>query len=245
VNVFGLDSGYNLSMETSRNDSDLDALPAAIKAAFLAERAARIEAQARADQLGKHNCRLEKHNDHLEKHNDRLEEYAKRLEGLVSEYKRALYGKKSERLDPDQLALAFEDLETAIGEAESKAESAGDSGGEESSSPGKPKRRAKRNLGNLPKEFPRTEQVIEPDSILCPCGCGEMKRIGEDRSERLDIIPAQFRVIVTIRPKYACRSCADKVVQAPAPGHLIEGALPSEGTIAQVIVSKYADHRVS
>ena len=47
----GAESGYNLSMQASKNDPDLDALPAAIKAAFLAERTARIEAEARADQL--------------------------------------------------------------------------------------------------------------------------------------------------------------------------------------------------
>ena len=205
-------------MQTSLYDSDLDALPTAIKAAFLAERAARIEAQARAEHL---------------------DEHVKRLEYLVLEFKRALYGKKSERMDPDQLALALEDLEIAI----SDTQGAEDSGGsEENSSPNKPKRRAKRNLGHLPKELPRTERVIEPDSIQCSCGCGEMKRIGEDRSERLDIIPAQFQVIVTIRPKYACRSCEGNVIQAPAPAHLIEGALPTEGAIAHVIVSKYADH---
>jgi len=213
----GVESGYNLPMQASQDDSDLDALPAAIKAAFLAERTARLEAEARADQL---------------------DEHVKRLEYLVVEFKRALYGKKSERLDPGQLALAFEDLKTAIGEAEAAKDDPHTNG----SSPCQPKRRAKRNLGHLPKELPRTEHVIEPDSIQCPCGCGEMKRIGEDRSERLDIIPAQFLVIVTIRPKYACRSCQGKVIQACAPAHLIEGALPSEGLIAHVLVSKYADH---
>ena len=76
----------------------------------------------------------------------------------------------------------------------------------------------------------------------CPCGCGEMVRIGEDRTERLDIIPAQFRVIVSIRPKYACRQCTDGVTQAKAPAHLIEGALPTEALIAHVLVAKYADH---
>lgn len=70
-----------------------------------------------------------------------------------------------------------------------------------------------------------------------------MVKIGEDRSERLDIVPAQFRVIVTIRPKYVCRGdCDSKVVQAPAPAYLIEGALPSDALIAHVLVSKYADH---
>ena len=69
-----------------------------------------------------------------------------------------------------------------------------------------------------------------------------MARIGEDRVERLDVIPAQFRALVTIRPKYACRRCAGATTQAPAPAHLIEGALPTERLIALVLVSKYADH---
>ena len=60
--------------------------------------------------------------------------------------------------------------------------------------------------------------------------------------ERLDIVPAQFRVLVVRGPKYACRSCEDVVVQAPAPTRLIEGGLPTETTVAQVLVSKYADH---
>ena len=63
-----------------------------------------------------------------------------------------------------------------------------------------------------------------------------------DISERLDVIPAQFRVIVTRRPKYACRSCKDGVAQAPAKPRLIEGGMPTEATVASVIVGKYADH---
>src|SRR3546814_9441215 len=59
-----------------------------------------------------------------------------------------------------------------------------------------------RNRGQLPAHLPRVEQIVEPESRMCPCGCGEMARIGEDVSERLDVIPAQFRVLVTRRPKY-------------------------------------------
>jgi transposase len=55
-------------------------------------------------------------------------------------------------------------------------------------------------------------------------------------------VPAQFRVLVVRRPKYACRACENVVVQAPAPARLIEGGLPTEATVAQVLVSKYADH---
>ena len=66
--------------------------------------------------------------------------------------------------------------------------------------------------------------------------------IGEDISERLDVIPAQFRVIVTRRPKYACRACEGGIVQAPAPAHLIEGGMPTEAMVAHVLVGKYADY---
>ena len=160
----------------------------------------------------------------------------RRLEHLVRELRRALYGKKSEKLSPGGLQLAFEDLEGAVAEAEEEAASGA------AAVPRKKRSPVARNLGHLPETLPRIERVIEPESTLCPCGCGEMARIGEDRTERLDIVPAQLRVIVTIRPKYACRVCEEGVTQAPAPSHLIEGALPSEGAIAHVLVSKYADH---
>lgn len=91
--------------------------------------------------------------------------------------------------------------------------------------------------------------MIEPDSNACPCCGGELHVIGEDTSKRLDEVPAKVRVIVTRRPKYACRSCqkigADTVagvIQAAAPARLIEGGLPTEAMVADVVVSKHADH---
>ena len=167
-----------------------------------------------------------------------LDEYVKRLEHLVKEYRHALYGKGSEKLTADQRQLAFEDIEVAVAEIEDT----GDAPEPAQDAPSKKRRPAKCNHGRLPEEFERITQVIEPDSIDCPCGCGEMIRIGEDRSERLDITPAQFQVIETVRPKYACRTCQEGVHQAPAPAWLIEGAMPTEGMIAHVLVSKYADH---
>jgi transposase len=83
--------------------------------------------------------------------------------------------------------------------------------------------------------------VIEPESTDCDCS-HERHVIGEDVSERLDIIPAQFRVIVTRCPKYACRVCEGGIVQPPAPAKLIPGGMPTEAMVAHVIVSKYADH---
>ena len=69
-----------------------------------------------------------------------------------------------------------------------------------------------------------------------------MALIGHDSSERLDVIPAQFRVVVMRRPKLACRACEGVVVQAPAPARLIEGGLPTEALVASVLVARYADH---
>src|ERR1700749_4846918 len=69
-----------------------------------------------------------------------------------------------------------------------------------------------------------------------------MHVIGEDCSQRLDVVPAQYRVIVTRRPKYACRRCQEGVVQAPAPARLIEGGLPTERLVSHVLVTKDADH---
>ena len=61
-------------------------------------------------------------------------------------------------------------------------------------------------------------------------------------AERLDVVPATFRVLVTRRPRYGCRSCESAVVQAPAPARIVEGGIPTEALIAQVLVAKYADH---
>ncbi|VIO78758.1 hypothetical protein CI1B_74300 [Bradyrhizobium ivorense] len=103
-------------------------------------------------------------------------------------------------------------------------------------------RKRRNNRGALPAHLPRIEVVVDIDDKTCACCQGELHQIGEDKSERLDMVPAQFRVVVTRRPKYACRACEDDVLQAEAPARLIEGELPTEATVAQVLVSKYADH---
>jgi transposase len=137
-------------------------------------------------------------------------------------------------LPEDQMLLGLEDVEQTA---------ASDAATADQSAPAERAARAERrriNRGSLPAHLPRLEIVVDIDDKVCPCCQGELHRIGEDKSERLDIVPAQFRMLVTRRPKYACRACEDGVVQAPA--RLIEGGLPTEATLAQVLVSKYADH---
>src|SRR6478672_5495556 len=159
-----------------------------------------------------------------------------RLRQIIKELQRHRFGRRAETLPEDQMLLGLEDVEQA--EADRAAQTDG-------SSPSDRQVRAHKrriNRGALPAHLPRIEIVVDIDDKTCPCCQGELHRIGEDKSERLDIVPAQFRVLVTRRPKYACRTCEDGVVQAPAPARLIEGGLPTEATIAQVLVSKYADH---
>ncbi|MHC2377016.1 IS66 family transposase [Bradyrhizobium liaoningense] len=102
------------------------------------------------------------------------------------------------------------------------------------------RRKAKRNIGALPAHLPRVERVIEPASTLCPCCTGQMHRIGEESSEALDRVPAWLRVLRTIRPKYACRSCEGPIVQAPAPARLVEGGMATTALIAHIAAAKYA-----
>ena len=161
---------------------------------------------------------------------------SERLRQIIKELQRHRFGRRAEALPEDQMLLGLEDVEQTAASDEATADQA---------APAERTARAHKrriNRGSLPAHLPRIEVTADIDDKTCPCCKGELHRIGEDKSERLDLVPAQFRVLVTRRPKYACRSCEDGVIQAPAPARLIEGGLPTEATIAQVLVSKYADH---
>ncbi|MBB4275701.1 transposase [Rhizobium mongolense] len=144
--------------------------------------------------------------------------------------------------DPMQMELALEDLETAIAETQAQIALVEEKIAASVPDPEKAVPRKERKARALPQSLPRVERVIEPDSIACPCGCGNMVRIGEDRTERLDQIPARYQVIVTIPPKYACPKGRTGVVQARAPAHLLEGSWPTEALLAQIAVSKHSEH---
>ena len=159
-----------------------------------------------------------------------------RLRHLLRQLQRAQFGRRSEKLDPDQLLLALEDIEQAI----AANEAADDKKDAVAAKARAEKRRV--NRGALPAHLPRVDVTIEPEDTNCPCCREPMHVIGEETSKRLDVIPAQFRVIVTHRPKYACRSCEQAVVQAPAPERLIKGGLPTEAMVAYVLVAKFAWH---
>src|SRR6266567_4196589 len=159
-----------------------------------------------------------------------------RLRHLLRQLQRAQFGRRSEKLDPEQLLLALEDIEQAI----AGNEAADDKKDPVAARARSEKRRA--NRGALPIHLPHVDVTIEPEDTNCPCCRAPMHVIGEETSQRLDVIPAQFRVVVTHRPKYACRACEQAVVQAPAPERLIKSGLPTEAMVAYVLVAKYAWH---
>ena len=161
---------------------------------------------------------------------------SERLVQIIKEMQRHRFGRRAETLPEDQMLLALEEAEQTEAGAAAEEEARSTQVRAEAA------RRRRRNRGALPAHFPRIETTVDIEDKACPCCKGVLHRIGEDISERLDVVPAQFRVLVTHRPKYACRACENVVVQAPAPSRLIEGGMPTEATVAHVLVSKYADH---
>jgi transposase len=159
-----------------------------------------------------------------------------RLAQIIKELQRHRFGRRAETLPEDQMLLALEDAEQS--EAIAAAETEDKSPAERETAT----RKRRMNRGSLPAHLPCFEIIVDIEDKACPCCRGQLHRIGEDVAKRLDIMPARFRVLVTRRPKYACRACEEVVVQAPAPARLIESGIPTEATVAHVLVSKYADH---
>jgi transposase len=150
-----------------------------------------------------------------------------------------LFGKKSERVSPDQLRLAFAQLANEPGAASEPIEM--DSG--ERPGPGRRRRIPPPGRRPLPEALPRQRLEIDIPEADKICVCGHRKtRIGEAVTEKLEYVPASLRVIETARLKYACPHCHEGVVEAPAPPQAIEKSLAGEGLLAHVVVSKYLDH---
>jgi transposase len=217
-------------MTPSFDSARLAELPADLRALFEAQRFMLEAERNRAEH--ERATRL-----HVESELAASKEAVERLQLLVKEYERARFGKRSEKFDPDQLQLVLEDIEIAIAEVQEREDDRARRSGRPATRP-----RASRAARAFPAHLPRVERVIEPSSLACPCGCGQMVRIGEDRSSRLDVTPAQYRVIETVRPRYACSEGRSGVAQAPAPAHLIEGGVPTEALLAQVAVAKFSEH---
>src|SRR3954451_14468086 len=174
--------------------------------------------------------------DLVREERDAAQAEIEKLRLLIRQLQRGRFGRRSEKLDPDQLQLGLEDLEATAAAAEAAQEEAAARSG----APRAPRAR-RRNLGALPAHLPRVEVLVDAEDKGCPCCGGAMHVTGEDASEMLDIVPAVLRVRVIRRPRYGCRACEGAVVQAPAPERPVTGGMASEALLAHVLVAKYAD----
>ena len=188
------------------------------------------------DEIEQHKQLIAKTQVEIDQHKKELLYRQTKIEQLTHEIavtKRWKFGQHSERLDPAQASLLEETLDADIAAMESEIEAL------VTPEPvdrvrKQPKRAA------LPASLPRVEFRHEPDSTRCRCGC-QLKRIGEDVSEKLDYTPGVATVERHIRGKWACADCKT-LTQAPVPAQIIDKGIATSGLLAQVLVAKYADH---
>jgi transposase len=186
---------------------------------------------------------IAKHNESMEQHKE-LTSSTHEIEHLklvIEKFRRMIFGRKSEKLtgELEQLEFRLEELETA--QAAEEAAQAATEPAQTDSPRADSKRRTRPSRKPLPEDLPREVVTHLPPHANCPdCG-GVMRQFGEDVSEQLERIPATYKVIRHVRPKFACAAC-ERVIEAPAPARPIDNGLPGPGLLAHVLVSKYADH---
>ena len=152
----------------------------------------------------------------------------------VMRLKRWRFGSSSESLDTSTQAVLFDHILADTALEDRAAE-------EEKKPPASlPRAKGKAVRQALPANLPRIEHRHELTETHCACGQA-FKRIGEEVSEQLDCVPAQFSVLRHIRGKYAC-VCCQTIAAAPMPAQMIDKGIPAPGLLAQVVVAKHDDH---
>lgn len=160
------------------------------------------------------------------------------LRQQLRQMQRTVFGRRSERLDPDQFDLGLEELEADIARVEAKLAAPE----LEPSAPAEPPSRGR----DLPDDLPHHDFTLEPPGLesgagVCPCCGGALHEAGETVARMIDYVPAQLRVLRIRRPKYACRGCGT-LHQAPAPEKPIAKGMATPAMLAHVITSRYCDH---
>jgi len=190
---------------------DIDAL----KAALVAERAERRQAEARASGA---------------------EAMVAHLKLLIAKLRRERFAPSSERGRLlDQLELELEEVEASAAEDAEAASVAAGSTIVRSFTRRTPVR------APLPAHLPR-ERVVVPAPAECPCCGGRLAKLGEDVTETLEVVPRQWKVIQTVREKFTCRSC-EKITQAPAPFHAIARGRAGASLLAMILYAKFGQHQ--
>jgi transposase len=208
----------------------LDSLPndaATLKTLLIATRAELLEAEARAR--------------NVEAREKALALQIEKLKFTIAKLRHEQYGQSSEsHAVLEQLELELAELEETSAESEAKAQlaAAAAQGAKIQVEAFERRRPARRPLSD---HLPR-ERVVEPAPTSCAC-CGgtNLRKLGEDITETLEVVPRQWKVIQHVREKFSCRSC-EKISQPPAPSHPLARGRAGPQLLAQVLFSKYALH---
>ena len=217
-------------MAAAREDLPKDV--AALKAALIAERTKRIDDAARTARVEAELAvaKAKASDDEALIAHQRLQ---------IEKLTRQLYGQHSERTVRllDQMELAFEELESSASEDEIAAERAA---AKTTNVVAFTRKRPARQP--FPEHLPR-ERVVEPGPAACHCcGSTRLRKLGEDITETLEVIPRQWKVIQHVREKFTCRDC-EKISQAPAPFHVIARGWAGPSLLAMILFEKYGQHQ--
>jgi transposase len=214
--------------------NDAESLPsnlAAAHAMILAERAARLESEARAAQI-------EADLGHSKAAASGAEALVVHLRLEIEKLRRALYGVRSERKQRllDQLEMQLEDAEADATEDELAAERSAASTVVKAFHRRRPVRKP------FPEHLPRERVVIAaPESCPC-CGSTRLSKLGEDVTETLEVVPRQWKVIQTVRERFSCRQC-EAISQPPAPFHVTPRGFAGPNLLAMVLFEKFGQHQ--
>jgi transposase len=157
----------------------------------------------------------------------------------IAKLERQLYGPRSERSERliDQLALQLEELAASATADELAAEIAV---AKTTTVTGFIRKRAERST--FPEHLPRERVVIDPPTTCDCCGGTRLRKLGEDVTSTLEVIPRRWKVIETVREKFTCRDC-EKISQAPAPFHVIPRGWAGPNLLAMILFEKFGQHQ--
>jgi len=198
---------------------------------IVAERAARLESEARA-------ARAEADRDRSKAAASGAEALIAYLKLEIEKLRRALYGVRSERTKRllDQLELQLADAEADATEDELAAERVRPATVVRSFERKRPARKP------FPEHLPR-ERIVIAAPTACPC-CGSTKlsKLGEDVTETLEVVPRQWKVIQTVRERFSCRQC-ETITQPPAPFHVTSRGFAGPSLLAMILFEKFGQHQ--
>jgi transposase len=212
---------------------------AAAHAMILAERAARVQAEAFAASAQETAVTAQADAANARAVLSSSEALIAHLRLEIEKLRRSLYGNRSERKARllEQMELQLEDLEASATEDELAAQTAAGQGqGPKSFQRKRPSRKP------FPAHLPR-ERIVIAAPAECPC-CGSTKlsKLGEDITETLEVIPRQWKVVQTVREKFSCRDC-EKITQPPAPFHVTPRGFAGASLLAMILFEKFGQHQ--